>query len=306
MQRNTHYETLGLTPSATEDAIKRAYRKQAMIWHPDRNPAHGAAEAAERFKTIKHAYEVLENAVSRREYDKGLQKPEFRPNSAGAWRREATSAWGSSKQSSSRHKPRGGNRNTNIEISVEMSVRGGTVTISDRAYTRCSICLSGAFRTSANVCPVCKRAGHCVETSTKLAVEVPTGTVEGHILIAKGCGERSPGFADGDLHIEVRLSDPVGWRREGLELRGKLDVDFATALLGGPAQIKLPTGRTLEVSVPPNTDSGSKIRLGSQGLTNRRSREKGDVIVMVRIVLPKRRAHLTDAHKATIRAIASR
>lgn len=128
-------------------------------------------------------------------------------------------------------------------------------------------------------CTACKGKGS-VKESRSFIVKTPPGTVAGTELTASGRGSESPsGGLNGDLHITISIKASGGWKCVGAQLKGTLEVGYSIAMLGGFVNVDLPTGKTVEVYVPPRANSGKRITLEGQGLFNAANKMRGDAVL---------------------------
>jgi curved DNA-binding protein len=290
------YEILGVSRTATQDEIQRAYRKLARANHPDVNKD---PEAEERFKEISEAYDVLSDPETRRRYD--AFGADFRriPDDVDpdTWNRAAAGAGGrGSRAGAGRRAGRGPTADTGftagfgddinlddlfggmfggragrgwgpipgadqeavIELTVEEAYRG----------TRRSVTLEGGG-----------------ETRT-LEVTIPAGVTSGQRIRLAGQGGRgTEGASAGDLYLIVRIAPHPKYRVEGRDLYVELPLAPWEAALGTTAAVDTPDGEA-KVKVPAGTSSGRRLRLRGRGLPNPRGKP-GDLFAEVRIVVPK-------------------
>ncbi|HEY4853191.1 MAG TPA: DnaJ C-terminal domain-containing protein [Streptosporangiaceae bacterium] len=290
------YEILGVSRTATQDEIQRAYRKLARANHPDVNKDPGAEE---RFKEISEAYDVLSDPETRRRYD--AFGADFRriPDDVDpdTWNRAAAGAGGrGSRAGAGRRAGRGPAADTGftagfgedinlddlfggmfggragrgwgpipgadqeavIELTVEEAYRG----------TRRSVTLEGGG-----------------ETRT-LEVTIPAGVTSGQRIRLAGQGGRgTEGASAGDLYLIVRIAPHPKYRVEGRDLYVELPLAPWEAALGTTAAVDTPDGEA-KVKVPAGTSSGRRLRLRGRGLPNPRGKP-GDLFAEVRIVVPK-------------------
>ncbi|MEW6197857.1 MAG: DnaJ C-terminal domain-containing protein [Planctomycetota bacterium] len=277
------YEILGVSRQATPEEIKKAYRRLAKQYHPDRNPNDKTAE--QRFKEVHAAYEVLGDPQRRAQYDRfgaggpapdvhtwttgtrvpfediafdfgslgdltGIFEQFFRtPNRGGARPRR--------RAESRRAAPRGADIEHEIELSFEEAARG----------------------TTRDVVLASADAGRPHET---IRFRVPPGVADGQRIRLREQGQPGPG-GRGDLMIRCRVRPHPLFRREGADLLLDLPLTFGEAALGAEVEIPTLEGPTV-VKVPPGTSSGTKLRLRGRGLPGER---KGDLYAVVRIMVPK-------------------
>jgi curved DNA-binding protein len=276
-----YYEVLGVPRTATAEEIKRAYRQLARKHHPDLQPAAERTKAAERFKEINEAYEVLSDPDKRSKYDALGQNwksgMDFTPPPGAEWRTVDPGEWedlggfsdffGSLFGRPTGRTGRGGRGGVRITIpgndveaelfvSLDEMLRGG----------RRRIQLPGG---------------------RSLDVEIPLGTREGTVLRLAGQGEPGAnGGPPGDLYLHARLIPHPRYRVVGDDLEMDLPLWPWQAVLGTEVRIETPEG-PVTLKVPPGTQSGKRLRLRGRGLP-RANGTRGDLYTMVRIVIPER------------------
>jgi curved DNA-binding protein len=283
MEFKDYYKVLGVERSATDDEIKKAFRKGARKYHPDINPD---AESEAKFKDVNEAYEVLKDPERRAAYDQLGKEP---PQSQGRYqpppgwdndfefsgggpqsdegfsdffenlfRRGSGPAGGMGMGSG-----RGADSHGRIEISIE------------DAY-------SGADRTLSLRSPVVGPNGTVTMQDRKISVHVPKGISAGqHIRLA---GQGSPGAkAAGDLFLEVAFAPHPIFRADGKDLYLDLPIAPWEAALGGHVVMPTPGGK-VDLRIPKNARSGQKMRLKGKGLPGTPA---GNIYATLKIVNPK-------------------
>ncbi|MCI0545853.1 MAG: DnaJ domain-containing protein [Candidatus Rokubacteria bacterium] len=278
-----YYEVLGVPRTATPDEIKRAYRTLARKHHPDLQPPPERARAAERFKEINEAHEVLGDPDKRAKYDalgpgwkSGMEytPPPGGPGAGGGeWRtvsseeREDLGGFSDFFSSLFGRGARAGGRGARVsfpgsDVEAEMPV-----TLDDL--------LRGGRR----------RLG--LDGGRHIDVDIPAGAREGTVLRLAGQGE--PGLNDGppgDLYLHLRLIPHPRYRVLGDDVEMDLSLWPWQAVLGGEVRVETPDG-PVTLRVPPGTQSGRRLRLRGRGLP-RRDGSSGDLHAVVRIVVPDR------------------
>ena len=275
-----YYEVLGVPRTATADDIKRAYRQLARKQHPDLQPKGERDKAAERFKEINEAYEVLRDADKRAKYDalganwKGGQ--DFTPPpGAGEWRTEAPGDWqdlgdfsdffesifgrgGRARGGRGRGgAPFGGSDiEAELPITLEEAIRGG----------KRRITLPG---------------------NRNLEVTIPAGSHDGTVLRLAGQGEPGGnGAPPRDLYLHIRLEPHPRYRVDESDLELDLPLWPWQAVLGASVRLETLEG-TVTLKVPPGTQNGQRLRLRGRGLSHG-TNERGDLYAVIRVVIPER------------------
>jgi curved DNA-binding protein len=305
-----YYKTLGVPRTGSHDDIRKAFRKLARQYHPD--VAKDKKRAEEKFKEINEAYEVLGDTEKREKYDQlgadwkdGVSRP---PQGAGgeAFR---THSWRSGPGAENfefggtgfsdffeqffggRHgataqpeTEKGQDVEGVIMVTLEEAMRGAIRPISVRRNTVCPDC-HGAGVQGRRVCPACGGAGH-VSVTQNYKVKIPPGVRDGQRLRVSGQGEPSLGGGPpGDLYLRVRMASHPDFRVEGGDLYYDLDLAPWEAALG--ASVSVPTlSGTVNIKIPPGTQTGQRLRVRGRGLPGRAS-EPGDLYVIARIQMPK-------------------
>ena len=287
------YRVLGVSNDASDAEIKRAYRKLARQYHPDRNPDDAAAE--ERFKAIQAAYEDIGTAEARREHDQrrrmedmfgggGFQGNPFGGGFGGADLGDIISqfmggrgtpggvdarfsrGFGGQAQAPSNEPAqttRGADIEAGLDISLEQASQGTEVKFNHRRLRRCEKCKGSSFGKSRRCAP-CNGTGVQTKGST-LTVKVPSNAEHGQSLRLKGMGHEHPEGEPGDLLITLRLDAQEGRRWEEGRLVQEVPLPVTTLLLGGKVRISTPAGKRVQIDVPEGTRIGDRRRLQGHG-----------------------------------------
>ncbi len=328
-----YYHTLGVARTATEEEIKKAYRKLARQYHPDINPGDQAAE--EKFKEINEAYEVLSDPEKRRRYDQlganyqagadftpppGWQTASGMPfdfgdlfSGGGGARAEARGArrgggfsdffetlFGARGGGPAGFAQRGQDIRAELELTLEEAHRGTARAVTLQVPVPCPAC-GGSGLQHNRPCHACRGAGQVTQAKT-LEVNIPPGMWEGAVIRLAGQGE--PGVSDappGDLLLHVRLKPHPVFKLAGDgDLQIELPVAPWEAALGATVSVPTLEG-AVEMAVPSGTQGGQRLRLRGQGL-NRRTGGRGDQYVKLKIVIPPR---LNETERALFRELAA-
>ena len=238
MAKRDYYEVLGIARSASAEEIKKAYRKLAIQYHPDKNP--GNSEAEEKFKEAAAAYEVLSNAEKRQNYDRfGHSGPQMGGGGFGGgmdmndiFEQFGDIFGGAFGSSSSRGGQRGGQRGTNIRIKLKLSLEeisdGVTKKIKVNKYSGCSTCHGSGAKagTQPRTCSTCQGSGQVTQITNTFLVQMRTASIcptcqgQGSIITDKCTSCRGEGIERGEEVIEVRI--PAGVEEDmQLNMRGK-------------------------------------------------------------------------------------
>jgi DnaJ-class molecular chaperone len=291
-----YYEVLGVPRTASDKEIKAAFRKLARQHHPDVNP--GDPAAAERFKEINEAREVLGDPEKRRLYD------ELGPD----WRREeARRQAGGPDASPFGQGARVEYRTIDPEDLEDLfgsdspfsdfynDVFGGGRTAGRRGgfsagpmagedvEAEAAITLEEAYRGTARTLGLETPAG-----VRRIEVRIPPGVREGARVRAAGQGtEGRNGGQPGDLYLRVHISPHPTFRREGDDLFARVQVPLDVALLGGEVMAPTLRGTTVSLRVPPGTQNGRRLRLRRLGMPKAGGDGNGDLYAEVDVRLPE-------------------
>lgn len=273
------YAVLGVPRDADAKAIKRAYRKLAQQYHPDRNPDD--ADAEQRFKEVNAAHEVLGDPEKRAMYDEfgeDAAKMGFDPDKARAYRQ-----W----------RGQGGGAAGGIDIEELLSSMfggggggagfggfGGPPRPRKGADLRAELTLD--FTTA------CKGGERTLQLqgAGPVTVRIPAGVSDGGTLRLRGKGRPGPaGGPAGDLLLTVHVASDPHFERDGDHLRLEVPVTLSEALRG--TQVEVPTlDGAVKLRVPPGAQSGQVLRVRGKGVA-RRGRPAGDLLVTLRVRLPE-------------------
>ncbi len=268
------YSVLGLSRTASDDDIRRAFRRLAKELHPDLNP--GNAGTADRFKRASAAYELLGDPEKRRRYDAGeidaSGEPRRAYQQAGAGRPGGGPG------------PDFGFGDMFSDLFGQAGARGAggggfSLRGQDMRYT-----LDVDFMEA--VLGARKRV--TMPEGGQLDLTVPEGVKDGQVLRLKGKG--GPGIrggAAGDALVEVRIRPHAYFKRIDDDIHLEVPITLDEAVLGARIEVPTASGR-VSVNVPKGTSSGQALRLKGKGVRNAGSAVAGDQIITVRIVLPEK------------------
>jgi len=292
MQFQDYYTTLGVARTASADEIKRAYRKLAKEWHPDKHTAAKRAEAERRFAAISEANEVLSDPEKRKRYDAlgahWRQGQEFRPPPGGGCQGGIDPAefarmfgggggfsdffaqmfgdmfagrggpGGRAGQAGPRARApqRGRDVEAKIEVDVGLALLGG----------KQSFTIQGP------------------SGSRTVDLTIPKRSRDGQVLRLRGLGEQGPGGA-GDLLLRLALKDGDVYRRRGDDIEADVVIAPWELLDGTALEVAVPEG-TATARIPAGTRPGQRLRLRGQGLPGADGGEPGDLLLVVRLGLP--------------------
>jgi len=299
MAEHDYYEVLGVGRGASQEDIRKAYRRLARKYHPDLNP--GDPEAERKFKGLGEAYEVLSDAEKRKAYDRFGREGVRMGAATGAGPSGFRHTWtggpgepgfddvafeafaGSGGQAESlfqelfsrlggrrggtgarRASVRGPDLESKIELPFEQAVHGVRTTVMLERPT-----------------------GDGRARRERLEVKVPPGVRDGQRIRLRGKGAPGAGGAPaGDLYLKVRVKPHAYFRREDRDIIMDVPISVAEAALGATVEVPTVHGRT-RVRIPPGTSGGARLRLRGQGLAGPKGGTPGDQYCVIRVVPPR-------------------
>jgi len=273
-----YYQTLGVDRNASADDIKKAYRKLVRKYHPDVSK-HKDADA--KTKEINEAYDVLGDAEKRAAYD-GLGRghhagEQFRPPPDWGEQYDFAGAGAGADDFFA-----------DLFAHVGRTRRGGSFQMrGDDIHAAIMIDLVDAYqgttRTVSLRVPRQDGPGRASMQEKKLNVTIPRGVTPGQQLRLAGQGHEGPGGGPpGDLYLEIQFAPDPRYRVEGTHVYENVPVTPWEAALGEKVAVPTPSG-TVEVSVPPGSQSGRKLRLKGRGIPGN---PPGDLYLILDVVLP--------------------
>ncbi|MGF1650919.1 MAG: DnaJ C-terminal domain-containing protein [Hyphomicrobiaceae bacterium] len=273
------YQTLGLTRTASDDDVRRAFRKLAKELHPDVNPNNAAA--AERFKKVSQAYDVLGDAEKRKKFDRGEIGADGEPRRAYAG--AGAGPFGYARPPRPGQRPAGDDLGFG-DIFSEFFREGGysrgggfASRGQDSRYT-----LEIEFRDAIHGA----RKRVTMPSGAVLDISVPEGVGDGQVLRLKGKGAPGSGGGEpGDALVEIKVKPDQNFTREGDTIRSTVAISIDEAVLGAKIPVETVSG-PVSVSVPKGTSSGRVLRLRGKGARSRPGAQPGDHLVTLQIVLP--------------------
>ncbi len=284
-----YYETLGVSEKASASEIKKAYRKLARDFHPDRNPDN--PEAEEKFKAVQEAYDALGDETKRKQYDQMRRNPfggrgfdGFGSGEAGGYYRtpdgthirvdpggfgsdegfggfgglgdlfgQFFGGGGSPFGGDAPRDVKGGDVETRLGLSFEEALKGGKTEVS-------------------------------LPDGEKVRITIPKGVEDGTRVRLRGKGQPGPTGTRGDLYLTFNVRPDARFRREGTDLVTTATINVAEAMLGTTRAITTAYGKTIKVTIPAGTQPGERLRLKGQGVQT--ADATGALFVEVEVTIP--------------------
>lgn len=277
MSKRDYYEVLGVSKSSTEKEIKKAYKRLAMKYHPDKN--QGDPQAADKFKEIKEAYEILTDADKRGQYDDYGHAAFQNGGSGGGGFGGQSQGYGGFEDIFGGAFGGSGRSHGGFEDMFSQQRRQRPQKGQDRQFN-----LTVEFAEAINGCEQVIELPVNGENK-KINVKVPAGIEDGEKIRFVGKGEAGAfGGLAGDLLIQINTRPHTHLKRDGNDLICPVTTDFVTAALGGEVEIQTLESR-FKLKVPAGTQSGRKFRMKEKGVKGRKG-ITGDLMVEITVATP--------------------
>ncbi|MCR8667567.1 J domain-containing protein [Aestuariibaculum sp. M13] len=282
-----YYKVLGMSKTASENDIKKAYRKLARKYHPDLNP--NDAEAEKKFKEINEANEVLSNPENRKKYDQYGEHWQHAEEYEKARQQE---------QYHRQHQSDGGRYSEEDFSEFFENMFGGAGRASGGRQVKfrgqdfnatLQLDLKDVYATHKRTLTV---------NNKNIRITIPAGVENGQIIKIKGHGGKGiNGGPNGDLYIQFSIENHSKFKRDKDNLYTNVDLDLYKALLGGDIMVDTFTGK-VKLTVKPETQSDTKVKLKGKGFPKYKMEGQfGDLIITYKIILPTK---LSEKERALI------
>jgi len=315
-----YYKLLGVNKKATKDEIKKAFRKLAMKYHPDKNKDN--KEAEEKFKKINEAYAVLSNDEKRKQYDmfgaegfkqRYSQEDIFRGFDFNGIFQEFgigdmfggdifSNLFGGSRR-------RGGKRSSSYGFqnpfgSRDMGgfgqqgfTRGGRPGSPQRAETELKINLEDAVSGAKK--RVSLDTGNGIES---IDISIPKGIENGQKLRLKGKGPIDPYTGQrADLFCKIIIASHPRFQRKGNDLIVEKEVKLTDMILGGKVRVKTIDNQEIDLKIPPNSKNNSMMRVKGKGIPGAKNKNPGNLLIRLIVSLP---SHIDETQKKLFKELA--
>ena len=300
MATKDYYKVLGVAKDASAEDIKKAFRKLAMQYHPDRNQS---PEAEARFKEANEAYAVLSDADKRKQYDM------FGADGFGQRYSQEDIFKGFDFRSIFEDMGKGGG--AGFDFSSLFGGGGGGGRRQQRGFNP----FAGGEQAGpmhgrdveADLVVSFHEAFHGSERQINLdggnvKVRVPKGVRSGTKLRVRGKGQAGPNGQSGDLILNVQVAEHPVFRFDGDDLEMDVNVALTDLVLGGSAEVETPDGQTHTVKIPPGTAPGQRLRLRGKGFP-KKGGDPGDVLARLVVKLPKTVSDEQRVHLEALREL---
>jgi molecular chaperone DnaJ len=321
MAKSDFYATLEVPRDASAEDLKKAYRKLAMKYHPDRNPGDKSAEA--RFKEVSEAYEILKDDQKRAAYDR-FGHAAFEQGGAGGPGGFDFSAAGGlgdifdqmfgdfTGRGGGRSRTRSGNDiNVQVEIDLPAAFAGTKTPVRVPTRVACESCkgtgsaagkvraqqgffliertcptCGGSGRVIRTPCRVCQGAG-TVQRERSLQVTIPAGVEDGTRIRLQGEGEAGgQGAPPGDLYVHIAIRPHGLFHREGAHIFCEVPLRMSQAALGDEIDVPAIDGTRQKLRIPAGTQTGAQFRIRGKGFSVLRSAARGDMVIQAKVETP--------------------
>lgn len=289
MEYKDYYKILGIDKKASQDDIKKAFRKLAVKYHPDKNP--GNKEAEDQFKLINEANEVLGDPEKRKKYDTlgenwnkyqqpgagnpfgGSQQYQYQGDFGDFFGADGGSGFSDFFEAffGGRKQGRGAGRRTEFK--------------GQDLETEMEISLEEAYHGTSRLIQL---------ENEKIKISTKPGVSDGQVLRIRGKGRAgSSAEHNGDLYARIKVRTLPGFERKGDDIYQQHSINLYTAVLGGETIIDTLSGK-IKITVSPGTQNGKQVRIKGKGMPVYGTTGHGDLYVILKVNIPEK---LTAAQK---------
>jgi curved DNA-binding protein len=281
MDYKDYYKILGVERKASADEIRKAYRKLALKYHPDRNPGNKSAE--DNFKDLNEAYQVLSDEQKRARYDQlGSEYSNWQGRGAPGnfdWGQWTSGTRVNMDDLNDLFGGGGGDTFSDFFRSIFGGMGGASAGTSGRVRPSTgyqqpvSISLDEAYNGTTR---------QLQTDSRRMEVRIPAGVKTGSKVRVANAGPEG-----NDLYLIIEVADDPRFERDGDDLKTTASVDAFTAMLGGEAEVETMTGK-VKLNIPAGTQPEQVFRLAGRGMPHVKNRsQKGDLFVRLKVQVPK-------------------
>jgi curved DNA-binding protein len=295
MEYKDYYKVLGVERDATQETIKKTYRKLAMKYHPDQN--RGNKQAEEKFKDINEAYEVLSDPKKRERYDQLGSSYSQWQNQGGAQGGFNWDDWVTNQQ-------RG--RRSTVDMNDFGEGFGGFSDFFSAIFGGMPGAGRSVARQPAKPSVIEQKVQITVAESyqgtqrqfqigdRKIEVKIPAGAVTGTKVRMAGAVPSTSSGQKADIILIIEVLPDSRFALQGVDLTTEVKVDLLTAVLGGATTVSTLSG-DVRLTIPAGTQPGQKIRLAGRGLPKLKdNNEFGDLYAVIKVEIPRK---LTDKQR---------
>lgn len=296
------YQVLGVARGASEADIKKAFRKRAKDLHPDRN--RDDPKAQDRFAELNSAYEILGDETRRKQFDRGEIDAEGKPRfqgfeGMGAGRGGRAGGFEFNFGGGGSPFGRGGQDPGFDPADIFGSLFGDAARRGGRSRAEPPKPPEQSFTLEVTLAQAATGATRRVRLpgGREVEVTIPEGVADGKVMRLRGLGQPDPFSGQaGDVLMTIKVKPDPRFTVDGVDLRARVPVPLAKAVLGGPVHVPTLTG-TVEMTIPPLTGTTRQFRLRGKGLKGEKG-AAGDLFVAIDIEMPESDAELAALMKA--------
>jgi DnaJ-class molecular chaperone len=253
-----YYSTLGVGRGASQEEIKKAYRKLAMQCHPDRNGGDDA-----KFKQVQEAYATLSDSQKRQQYDNPqprMDSSAFGQGFSGDFSDIFNGMFNSGYRQQRTRQPGNSDVKLRVKVNLEEVLTGKSIIVSYKL-----------------------RNGKIQDVN----LDVPAGVNDGDTIKFRQLGDDSFPGVRGDLYVTIQVNNKAGWQRSNNDLITRVFVNCLEMIVGCKTVVNTLDGKQLELTIPPQTKSGTTFSVNGYGAPDVRSNVRGKLLINVEAEIPK-------------------